>query len=200
MTSGAVSTVVPRGSDLLFTWEVRNATAAFLRGPNGFSMPVDPTWGYCAVAITQSGVFALEASRRGTTTVQRSNFITAFDLPEFDLADVAEQIVELPDVAPVELSTIFDDVPRRPTVEIGTGFIPSVTIPPVATLTTAIATMTDQMIDSFSVAEAIGTLTGADAGNLRLPTIDALRFDVTEVDTSAASASKRAQGKEASTA
>ena len=59
---GAVSTAVPRGTDLVFTWKVRNATAAYLHGPNGFSMPVDPAWGYCAVAVPQSGVFRLEAS------------------------------------------------------------------------------------------------------------------------------------------
>ncbi|MEU1972867.1 hypothetical protein ABZ477_14520 [Microbacterium sp. NPDC019599] len=192
----ALSTVVPRGSDLLFTWEVRNATATHLRGPNGFSMPVDPEWGYCAVPITHSGIFALEASKRGVTTVQRSSFVTAFDLPEFDLADVCERIVEIPSLEPVELGTVFDGVPRRPSVEIGSDFVPSVTIPPVTTLTTAIATMTERMSSSFSVAEAVKTLTGADVGHLRLPTIDALRFDVTEVDTTEASAPKRAPGKD----
>lgn len=192
----AVSIAVPRGSDLMFTWEVRNATAAYLRGPNGFSMPVDPTWGYFAVAITNSGAFALEVSRRGVTTIRRSAFITAFDLPEFDLADVGAQIVDLPPLEPVVVGTIFDDVPRRPAVEIGSDFIPSVSIPPVSMLTTAVATMNRRMSESFSVADAVETLTGADVGRLRLPNIDALRFDVTDVDMNDLSESERAQGEE----
>ncbi|MDY0910896.1 hypothetical protein [Microbacterium sp. CFBP9034] len=193
---GALSTAVPRGSDLMFTWEVRNATAAYLRGPNGFSMPVDPNWGYLALPVTHSGDFALEASRRGATTVRRSAFITVFDLPEFDVADVAGRIVEIPTLEPISLGTILNDVPHRPTVEIGADFIPSVTIPPIATLTTAIATMNHRMGESFSVAEAVETLTGADVGGLTLPTIDALRFDVTDVGMAAASESQRAHGEE----
>ena len=130
------------------------------------------------------------------TTVRLSAFVTAFDLPEFDLADVGAQIVDLPDLEPVTLDTIFDDVPLRPAVEIGADFVPSVAIPPVATLTTAIATMNHRMSESFSVAEAVETLTGADVGGLRLPTIDALRFDVTDVDMNDLSESERAQGEE----
>lgn len=193
----AVSAAVPRGSDLLFTWDVRDATAAYLRGPHGFSMPVDPDWGYCAVPITHSGVFEFVATRRGATTIRPSGFVIAFDLPEFDLADVYEHIIDIPKLEPADLGPTLEDLPRRPAVEISSDFLPSVTLPPVATLTTAIATMAERISDSFSVASAISALTGVDAGALTLPTIDGLRFDVTEVGVDRAPSSAAARGTDA---
>lgn len=139
------SETVPRGSDIVFVWDVSNASAAFLTGPNGFSTPVDPSWGGYTAKAGVSGTYTLQVSRRGATCTQTSNYVHVFDLPEFQLSDVANVsrfVPQVPALPPVEFESILHDVPARPSVEIGTSFVPQLRAPSVEPILSALEPVT----------------------------------------------------------
>jgi hypothetical protein len=127
-----VSTVVPRNEDVLFVWDVENATVAFLHGPNGFSTPVDPNWGQYTVSVPKSGVYTLEIMKREASARQPSDFIQVFDMPDFDIASsttLSKLVPAIPALQPVEIASVLESLPARPAIEIGADFIPKIPAP-----------------------------------------------------------------------
>lgn len=127
-----VTTVVPRGGDVVFLWDVENAKEAFLRGPNGFSTKVDPGRGQYGVEVKTSGTYTLEVLRRGASVSQPSEFIQVFDLPDFDITSstvLSNLVPTIPAVAPVDINSVLEALPERPAVSIGSSFIPRIPNP-----------------------------------------------------------------------
>ena len=124
-----LTTVVPRGNDIVFVWDVDNAFTARLRGPNGFSQEVTPSWGRYTIPATHSGKYSLEVGRKGYIVSQDSELIQVFEVPEFDITNSRLPMPQIPSLAPVEVNSILQSLPVRPAVEIGTDFIPALGTP-----------------------------------------------------------------------
>lgn len=130
----AAPTVLPRGHDAVFLWEVAGATGAYLHGPNGFTAPVDPTWGRYTVTVDHSGFYTLEIQRRGYRVTQQSEALQVFDIPEFVLSEHLPPFPTIPSLEGVQIAAVLQSLPERPAVDIGTDFIPAIESPNIESL------------------------------------------------------------------
>ena len=156
----AVSTVVPRDQDLLLLWDVENADSAFVHGPDGFSVTVDPAWGQCPVTVRKSGIYTLEVQKkRGSGVSQSTEFIQTFDIPPFDAnKDLLLQLMpEIPALEPVDITSVLEGLPARPTVDIGTDFIPDIPMPSAETFLSQLDALTGSISSVDLVNKAISS-------------------------------------------
>lgn len=125
----AVSTVVPRGTDVVLVWTVSGANGAFLVGPEGSRIPVDPSWGTYSIPAYRTGCYTLEVARRGTIISQSTEPVRVFDLPAFDISREEYPMPTIPALDAVEIASVIQALPQRPAVEIGTDFVPVMSSP-----------------------------------------------------------------------
>ena len=129
-----LDSVVPRGGGTMLVWNVSNATKAFIHGPNGSVVPVDPLQGQHPVQVHDPTVFTLEICRGSQTVQQDSDLVRVFDVPKFDIESskhyrslsASLNTLRLP---PVDISPILESFPRRPAVGIGGESAPEIMLP-----------------------------------------------------------------------
>ena len=129
-----LDSVVPRGGGTMLVWNVSNATKAFIHGPNGSVVPVDPLQGQHPVQVHDPTVFTLEICRGSQTVQQDSDLVRVFDVPKFDIESskhyrslsASLNTLRLP---PVDIFPILESFPRRPAVGIGGESAPEIMLP-----------------------------------------------------------------------
>ena len=129
-----LDSVVPRDGGTMLVWNVSNATKAFIHGPNGSVVPVDPLQGQHPVQVHDPTVFTLEICRGSQTVQQDSDLVRVFDVPKFDIESskhyrslsASLNTLRLP---PVDISPILESFPRRPAVGIGGESAPEIMLP-----------------------------------------------------------------------
>jgi hypothetical protein len=140
----AVETVVPRGADIVFEWDVENATRLVLHGPDGVAITLDPRVGRQAVRADASGTYTLQALHMGGSTTLESGLVRTFELPPLDPfgSRILQQLIpQIPELPPADFGSI-PTLPARPSVEIGSDFVPAIPLPSVEALVGS-ATSTD---------------------------------------------------------
>ena len=129
-----LDSVVPRGGGTMLVWNVSNATKAFIHGPNGSVVPVDPLQGQHPVQVCDPTVFTLEICRGSHTVQQDSDLVRVFDIPEFDIESSKHYrslsaSLNTPRFPPVDISPILESFPRRPAIGIGGDSTPEILLP-----------------------------------------------------------------------
>jgi len=129
-----LDSVVPRGGGTMLVWNVSNATKAFIHGPNGSVVPVDPLQGQHPVQVHDPTVFTLEICRGSQTVQQDSDLVRVFDVPKFDIESSKHYrslsaSLNTPRLPPVDISPILESFPRRPAVGIGGESAPEIMLP-----------------------------------------------------------------------
>lgn len=129
-----LDSVVPRGGGTMLVWNVSNATKAFIHGPNGSVVPVDPLQGQHPVQVHDPTVFTLEICRGSQTVQQDSDLVRVFDVPKFDIESSKHYrslsaSLNTPRLPPVDISPILESFPRRPAVGIGGDSAPEIMLP-----------------------------------------------------------------------
>ena len=129
-----LDSVVPRDGGTMLVWNVSNATKAFIHGPNGSVVPVDPLQGQHPVQVHDPTVFTLEICRGSQTVQQDSDLVRVFDVPKFDIESSKHYrslsaSLNTPRLPPVDISPILESFPRRPAVGIGGDSAPEIMLP-----------------------------------------------------------------------
>ena len=129
-----LDSVVPRGGGTMLVWNVSNATKAFIHGPNGSVVPVDPLQGQHPVQVYDPTVFTLEICGGSQTLQQDSDLVRVFDIPEFDIESSKHYrslsaSLNTPRLPPVDISPILESFPRRPAIGIGGDSTPEILLP-----------------------------------------------------------------------
>ena len=129
-----LDSVVPRDGGTMLVWNVSNATKAFIHGPNGSVVPVDPLQGQHPVQVHDPTVFTLEICRGSQTVQQDSDLVRVFDVPKFDIESSKHYrslsaSLNPPRLPPVDISPILESFPRRPAVGIGGDSAPEIMLP-----------------------------------------------------------------------
>ena len=129
-----LDSVVPRDGGTMLVWNVSNATKAFIHGPNGSVVPVDPLQGQHPVQVHDPTVFTLEICRGSQTVQQDSDLVRVFDVPKFDIESSKHYrslsaSLNTPRLPPVDISPILESFPRRPAVGIGGESAPEIMLP-----------------------------------------------------------------------
>jgi hypothetical protein len=164
-----LSATVHRGGDVVLLWDVSNPdkNQGILHFPDGSRHRVDLTAGQAPVKLNHSGTFRLEVtSPRGGVTINESQLVQVFDLPEVlnvqgltqGLGSAIAQGV--PALPTPQIPDFTREVKHRPIVEIGAEFLPRVDLPGPQALLDGLS-LTQQNLSSIHVVnDAMEALSG----------------------------------------
>jgi len=97
--------------------------------------------------------------KRGSGVSQSTEFIQTFDIPPFDAnKDLLLQLMpEIPALEPVDITSVLEGLPARPTVDIGTDFIPDIPMPSAETFLSQLDALTGSISSVDLVNKAISS-------------------------------------------
>jgi hypothetical protein len=173
----AISTTVPRGGDIVLTWQVENVDRALIRGPNGFSQTVAPIWGLYSLPANNSGVYNLEVWLKSASASQSSGLIQVFDLPSVDIlngSSLKQLFPPIPALPHVTVPRLPESLPKQPVVAIGPGFVPAVPLHSVEPILDQLKPAAVMVSLTDAVSRTVGTLPPPPAAAPRLDQITGL--------------------------